>query len=38
MRETNTIASKSGDLSISEKAILIKVEIEKMREQVQNVE
>jgi len=38
VRETNTIASKSGDLSISEKAILIKVEIEKMREQVQNVE
>jgi uncharacterized protein (TIGR00255 family) len=38
VRETNTIASKSGDLSISEKAILTKVEIEKMREQVQNVE
>ena len=38
VRETNTIASKSGDLAISEKAILIKVEIEKMREQVQNVE
>lgn len=38
VRETNTIASKSGDLSISERAILIKVEIEKMREQVQNVE
>ena len=38
VRETNTIASKSNDLSISERAILIKVEIEKMREQVQNVE
>jgi uncharacterized protein (TIGR00255 family) len=38
VRETNTIASKSNDLFISERAILIKVEIEKMREQVQNVE
>jgi uncharacterized protein (TIGR00255 family) len=38
VRETNTIASKSNDLSINEKAIQIKVEIEKIREQVQNVE
>jgi uncharacterized protein (TIGR00255 family) len=38
VRETNTIASKSNDLFISEHAIQIKVEIEKMREQVQNVE
>jgi uncharacterized protein (TIGR00255 family) len=38
VRETNTIASKSNDLFISERAILIKVDIEKMREQVQNVE
>jgi uncharacterized protein (TIGR00255 family) len=38
VRETNTIASKSNDLFISEKAIQVKVEIEKMREQVQNVE
>jgi uncharacterized protein (TIGR00255 family) len=38
VRETNTIASKSSDLFISERAIQIKVEIEKMREQVQNVE
>ena len=38
VRETNTIASKSNDLFISERAIQIKVEIEKMREQVQNVE
>lgn len=38
VRETNTIASKSNDLSINERAIQIKVEIEKMREQVQNVE
>ena len=38
VRETNTIASKSNDLFISERAIEIKVEIEKMREQVQNAE
>ena len=38
VRETNTIASKSSDLFINERAIEIKVEIEKMREQVQNVE
>ena len=38
VRETNTIASKSNDLFISERAIQIKVEIEKIREQVQNVE
>jgi uncharacterized protein (TIGR00255 family) len=38
VRETNTIGSKSNDLSINERVIKIKVEIEKMREQVQNVE
>lgn len=37
-REANTILSKSGDTSISEKAIVIKTEIEKIREQVQNIE
>jgi uncharacterized protein YicC (UPF0701 family) len=36
--ETNTIGSKSNDLYINERVIGIKVEIEKMREQVQNVE
>ena len=38
VRETNTIGSKSNDLSINERVIKIKVEIEKMREQAQNVE
>ncbi len=38
VRETNTIGSKANDLFISERVIQIKVEIEKMREQVQNVE
>lgn len=38
VRETNTIGSKANDLFIGERVIQIKVEIEKMREQVQNVE
>lgn len=37
-REANTIASKTGNLVIKENALAIKSEIEKIREQVQNVE
>jgi uncharacterized protein (TIGR00255 family) len=37
-REANTIASKTGNLIIKEHALTIKSEIEKIREQVQNVE
>lgn len=37
-REANTIASKTGNLAIKEHALAIKSEIEKIREQVQNVE
>jgi len=37
-REANTILSKSGNLEISRLAIAIKTDIEKMREQVQNIE
>lgn len=37
-REVNTIASKSQDGDISKQAIEMKVIIEKMREQIQNVE
>jgi uncharacterized protein (TIGR00255 family) len=37
-REANTILSKSGDLTISDAAIIIKTEVEKLREQAQNVE
>lgn len=37
-REMNTIASKASKASISEAAVEGKVEIEKIREQVQNVE
>ena len=37
-REANTILSKSNDLAISDAAIVIKTEVEKLREQGQNVE
>lgn len=37
-RESNTIASKVNDLDITNLAVNIKSEIEKIREQVQNVE
>ncbi|MCU0240404.1 MAG: YicC family protein [Pyrinomonadaceae bacterium] len=37
-REANTIASKTNNLIIKENALAIKSEIEKIREQVQNVE
>ncbi len=37
-RETNTICSKSNDIEITRLALAMKNEIEKIREQVQNVE
>src|ERR1035437_2610332 len=37
-REANTITSKTGNMVIKENALAIKSEIEKIREQVQNVE
>ena len=37
-REANTTLSKSSDVSISDKAIELKTEIEKIREQIQNIE
>lgn len=37
-REANTILSKATDLVIKEAALAVKAEIEKLREQVQNVE
>ncbi len=37
-REANTIGSKSVDTTISRKVIFLKEEIEKLREQVQNIE
>ncbi|MCX7695558.1 MAG: YicC family protein [Caloramator sp.] len=37
-RETNTIGSKSNDLTITNIVVQIKSEIEKIREQIQNIE
>ncbi|MEE9449630.1 MAG: YicC/YloC family endoribonuclease [Ignavibacteriaceae bacterium] len=37
-REANTISSKSISISITHKVVLIKEEIEKIREQIQNIE
>lgn len=37
-REANTILSKANDISISNRAIELKTEIEKIREQIQNIE
>jgi uncharacterized protein (TIGR00255 family) len=37
-REANTIGSKSNDVEVTQKIVIIKSELEKIREQVQNVE
>jgi uncharacterized protein (TIGR00255 family) len=37
-REVNTIGSKSGDVIITNRVVDLKTELEKLREQVQNVE
>ncbi len=37
-RETNTIASKSISTAVTHNSVLIKEEIEKLREQIQNIE
>ena len=37
-REANTTLSKSNDAALSDLAINMKTEIEKIREQVQNIE
>ena len=37
-RETNTIGSKANDLEIAKLVIEIKSELEKIREQIQNIE
>ena len=37
-REANTILSKANDLAVTNKAIDLKTEIEKVREQIQNIE
>ena len=37
-RESNTIGSKCQDVSIAQVVVGLKAEVEKMREQVQNIE
>ena len=37
-REANTILSKANDLEVSNRGIDLKTEIEKVREQIQNIE
>jgi len=37
-RELNTIASKSGDVAVTGSIVEGKTEVEKLREQIQNVE
>ena len=37
-REVNTIGSKANDLHISKAVIEIKSQLEKVREQIQNIE
>ena len=37
-REANTTLSKTTDAEISDRAIMLKTEIEKVREQIQNIE
>jgi uncharacterized protein (TIGR00255 family) len=37
-REANTLGSKSGDVETTQAAVDLKVLIEQMREQIQNVE
>lgn len=37
-RESNTILSKSDDLEVSDRAIELKTTVEKVREQIQNIE
>ena len=37
-REANTTLSKSSDLTVADNAILLKTTIEKIREQIQNIE
>jgi uncharacterized protein (TIGR00255 family) len=37
-REINTIGSKANDLTISRAVVTLKTELEKIREQIQNIE
>jgi len=38
VRETNTIGSKTGELAVIQRVVMVKEELEKIREQIQNLE
>jgi uncharacterized protein (TIGR00255 family) len=38
LREANTITSKANDYKVSQSVVKIKAELEKIREQIQNIE
>ena len=38
LREINTIGSKNSDYKVSEVVVLMKSEVEKMKEQIQNIQ
>jgi uncharacterized protein (TIGR00255 family) len=38
LREATTLSAKAQDASVSQKTVEIRVELERLREQVQNVE
>lgn len=38
LREVNTIGSKANDIAISQTVVMLKTELERIREQVQNIE
>jgi uncharacterized protein (TIGR00255 family) len=38
LREANTIGSKSADVSIAQRIVAVKAAIDRIKEQVQNVE
>ena len=37
-REVNTMGSKGSDLEITDRVVVLKCELEKIREQIQNIE
>ena len=37
-REANTIGSKANDIEVTNLMLMVKAEVEKIREQVQNIE
>jgi uncharacterized protein YicC (UPF0701 family) len=38
LREANTLGAKAQDAALAQRVVAIKVELERLREQVQNIE